>query len=71
MPQSFGQGVEELRFKLTSTVCGNGLRATEVEYPAVQEVSCVNVSNVMSGMGMTSGQAGERVDCSEAVYVAC
>jgi hypothetical protein len=31
-----GQGVEELRLKLTSLVGGEGLRATEAGYPAGQ-----------------------------------
>jgi hypothetical protein len=35
MPNN-SQGVEELRFKLTSLVGGDGLRATEAGYPAGQ-----------------------------------
>jgi hypothetical protein len=31
-----GQGVEKLRFKLTSLVSGDGLRTTEAGYPAGQ-----------------------------------
>jgi hypothetical protein len=32
--------VEELRLELTSLVGGDGLRATETEYPAAKEGTC-------------------------------
>jgi hypothetical protein len=38
-----GQGSEELQFKLTSLVSGDGLQATGVEYPTGQEGACHSV----------------------------
>jgi hypothetical protein len=54
-----GQEVDESRLELTSLVSGDGLRATEAGYPAVNEGAC-HVSAVMSGMGIASGQRVKR-----------
>jgi hypothetical protein len=51
----FGQGVEELRLKLTSLVGGDGLRATKRDIQPLKRAR-TTVSAVMSGMGMASGQ---------------
>lgn len=64
------QGVEELRFKLTSLVGGNGLLATEAGYLAGQLGACHCVGCDGQG-GDDFWPAGERVGCNKAVCVAC
>jgi hypothetical protein len=58
--------LEELGFKLMSLVGGDGLRATE----AGQQGTCHGVGCDV-GNGDDFRPAGETVDCSEAVCVAC
>jgi hypothetical protein len=68
MPQ-LGQGVEELRLRLTSLVGSNGLRTTKAGYLTGQEDACHSVScDVRDGDNFWP--AGETVDCNEAVCVA-
>jgi hypothetical protein len=54
-----GQELEKLRFKLTSLVGGDGLRATEEGYQPVSRARAT-VLAVMSRIGMTSGQQVKR-----------
>jgi hypothetical protein len=64
-----GQGLEKLRFELTSLVGGDGLWTTEAGYLALQQRACHGVAcDVWDGHDFWP--SGEAVDCSEAVCVA-
>ena len=51
-----GQGVEELRFELPTLISGDGLRATETNYPFGQQ----GFDYRLSGRGMASNQRVKR-----------